>query len=407
VSKLLKLQPKFHINHIIFLLSIIAITAITVPSIYAAKNFDVDISAGAALENCKFGKTCFKPYQITIIRGDTVTWTNLDNTTHTVTGGNPYDGPNYSFDSGLLQPGEKFSQAFHKVADFNYYCTLHPWMIGAVFVEGGLTKADLRWLPETIKILGPPDSLAPKVGEKLSITAEVRNLGQADAMPAQFSLQVIDENGLIVHQSWDEAELAVRQIELVTYEWIPQMRGTYKIVFDADLTRRIVESNESNNHYEMTIKVIDSEALLSKSISLDSSINVYLESKPPKSDEKMSMYVTFTDTNDKKIEHINYLITARQDGELVFFENNTYVAKGEGLHTTRTLHSENPVDIQVTILGIGLPDDQDNWSGPKGEVFSLQVIPEFPTSLLVLAATISMLVIFTAKTQFWQRAQVF
>lgn len=42
--------------------------------------------------------------------------------------------------------------------------------------------------------------------------------------------------------------------------------------------------------------------------------------------------------------------------------------------------------------------DHDNWTGPKGEVISLQVIPEFPIALLVLASTIGMLVIFTAKT---------
>jgi len=34
----------------------------------------------------------------------------------------------------------------------------------------------------------------------------------------------------------------------------------------------------------------------------------------------------------------------------------------------------------------------------KVEVVSLQVIPEFPIALLVLASTVCMLVIFTAKT---------
>ena len=385
-------------NRIDFLASIIVLTAIIVPSISAEKNFDVDISAGSALENCKFEKTCYQPYQITIVRTDTITWTNLDNTVHTVTGGNPDDGPDGSFDSGLLAPSEKFSQTFHMIGDFYYYCTLHPWMIGTVFVEGGQIKADLRWIQETIKIVGSPDSLTPKVGESLSITADVQNSGQDDAIPAQFRLQVIDERGVIVYQSWNESELSIDQVDTMSYEWVPEVRGTYKIIFDADFTSRVIESDESNNHYEMTLKVIDSESILTKSISSDSSTNVYLESDPPKVGEEMYMYVTFVGVDEKKIEHINYAITGKQDGELVFFADNVYEPTGEGLHITRVLDSENPVDIQVTILGVGSPDDKTRWTGPKDEVVSLQIIPEFPIALLVLAATISMLVIFTAKT---------
>ena len=256
---------------------------------------------------------------------------------------------------------------------------------------------DLVLLPETIKITGASESATYKAGQTLSISADVQNTGKENVMIVQFRFQVIDELGNIVSQSSNESELEIESVSM-KYDWVPEMRGVYKLVFDADYTNQIAEKNEDNNHYEITIKVIDSESVLTKSVSSDGTINVYVESDPPKIGEEMYMYVTFTGVNEKKIEHINYAITGKQDGELVFFADNAYEAEGEGLHITRVLDSDSPVDIQVTILGIGLQSDQTNWTGPRGEVVSLQIIPEFPTALLVLATTIGMLVIFTAKT---------
>ena len=256
---------------------------------------------------------------------------------------------------------------------------------------------DLVLLPETIKITGASESATYKAGQTLSISADVQNTGKENVMSVQFRFQVIDERGNIVSQSSNESELEIESVSM-KYDWVPEMRGVYKLVFDADYTNQIAEKNEDNNHYEITIKVIDSESVLTKSVSSDGTINVYVESDPPKIGEEMYMYVTFTGVNEKKIEHINYAITGKQDGELVFFADNVYEAEGEGLHITRVLDSDSPVDIQVTILGIGLQSDQTNWTGPRGEVVSLQIIPEFPTALLVLATTIGMLVIFTAKT---------
>ena len=256
---------------------------------------------------------------------------------------------------------------------------------------------DLVLIPDTIKITGASESATYKAGQTLSISADVQNTGKENVMSVQFRFQVIDERGNIVSQSSNESELEIESVSM-KYDWVPEMRGVYKLVFDADYTNQIAEKNEDNNHYEITIKVIDSESVLTKSVSSDGTINVYVESDPPKIGEEMYMYVTFTGVNEKKIEHINYAITGKQDDELIFFADNAYESEGEGLHITRVLDSDSPVDIQVTILGIGLQSDQTNWTGPRGEVVSLQIIPEFPTALLVLATTIGMLVIFTAKT---------
>jgi len=265
--------------------------------------------------------------------------------------------------------------------------------------------SDLVWLAETIKITGMQESTTYKAGENLSISMDAKNIGQNNAGMAQFRLQIINEHGDIAYKSSNESEIEVGNASTMRYDWMPQMRGTYKLVFDADVSNQVIEKTKDNNHYETTIKIIDSQSVLTKSISSDGTINVYVESDPPKVGEEMYMYVTFTDMDEKKIKHVNYAITGKQDGELVFFADNAYESEGEGLHITRVLNSENPVGIQVTILGIGMQNDQEGWTGPKGEVVSMQVIPEFPIALLVFASTICMLVIFTAKIHRIQSAR--
>jgi len=79
--------------------------------------------------------TPFDPSKIHIIPNSTVTWINNDNVTHTVTSGNPQQGPDGKFDSGLLKPGKEFSYTFTEIGTFNYYCQVHHAMKGVVIVN--------------------------------------------------------------------------------------------------------------------------------------------------------------------------------------------------------------------------------------------------------------------------------
>lgn len=62
---------------------------------------------------------------ITVPVGTTVTWTNQDFATHTVTSETGF------FDSGGLSP---FSHTFTKVGVFRYRCSIHSQMAGTVTV---------------------------------------------------------------------------------------------------------------------------------------------------------------------------------------------------------------------------------------------------------------------------------
>src|SRR3989441_6162721 len=79
--------------------------------------------------------TPFDPSEIHIIPNSTVTWINNDNVTHTVTSGDPQQGADGKFDSGLLKPVKEFSYTFTEIGTFNYYCQVHPAMIGTIIVN--------------------------------------------------------------------------------------------------------------------------------------------------------------------------------------------------------------------------------------------------------------------------------
>jgi len=68
----------------------------------------------------------FDPRSVGIGVGDTVTWTNYDNTTHVVSG---------TGFSSQLAPGTTYSHRFDHPGTYEYICTLHPDMVGIVVVR--------------------------------------------------------------------------------------------------------------------------------------------------------------------------------------------------------------------------------------------------------------------------------
>ncbi|HJM00909.1 MAG TPA: plastocyanin/azurin family copper-binding protein [Nitrosopumilus sp.] len=95
----------------------------------------VETAIGSGAPGCETSNACYLPQDITINAGDTVTWDNVDNAAHTVTGGSPANGPSGVFDSSLLMAQGVFSHTFDDAGYYDYFCMVHPWMIGSVTVN--------------------------------------------------------------------------------------------------------------------------------------------------------------------------------------------------------------------------------------------------------------------------------
>ncbi len=98
------------------------------------KTVSVTIPTGTSSPGCETSNTCYSPTSITINAGDTVEWKNTDTAAHTVTGGSPADGPSV-FDSSLIMGGASFENTFDETGSYDYFCMVHPWMVGNVQVN--------------------------------------------------------------------------------------------------------------------------------------------------------------------------------------------------------------------------------------------------------------------------------
>ena len=95
---------------------------------------DVIMPTKVSRPGCEETDSCYVPSIISVKEDQTVTWSNEDVAFHSVTSG-IYGEPTALFDSGHLDPEQKFSYTFDEKGAFDYFCTLHPWMKGKVIVE--------------------------------------------------------------------------------------------------------------------------------------------------------------------------------------------------------------------------------------------------------------------------------
>ena len=99
------------------------------------KTVSVTIPTGSSSPGCETSNACYSPATITINAGDTVEWKNTDTAAHTVTGGSPADGPSGVFDSSLIMGKASFENTFDTAGSYDYFCMVHPWMVGNVQVN--------------------------------------------------------------------------------------------------------------------------------------------------------------------------------------------------------------------------------------------------------------------------------
>jgi LPXTG-motif cell wall-anchored protein len=71
----------------------------------------------------------FTPATVTVVVGDTVTWTNDGPSSHSATASNG------EFDTGIFPEGQSRSETFDTAGTIAYICTPHPNMEGTIVVE--------------------------------------------------------------------------------------------------------------------------------------------------------------------------------------------------------------------------------------------------------------------------------
>jgi plastocyanin len=138
---------------------------------------------------------CFTPTVIRIKTGQSVTWTNRDQTAHTVTGAAMRWG-----DYDELNGGDTVTYRFQSSGVFPYFCAIHPSMVGAVVVGNGTssettTQAVVPVLPTGAAPTVVPQTAVPEPVPAVSTSEGVSNLWRILAITA-FALFVVALAGL-------------------------------------------------------------------------------------------------------------------------------------------------------------------------------------------------------------------
>src|SRR5262245_17943695 len=85
-------------------------------------------AARAAQLEVKIDNFTFGPQKLTVKVGDTVTWINEDDIPHTVVSIG-------RFRSKALDTDDKYAFTFTTPGTYEYFCGLHPHMVGSIVVE--------------------------------------------------------------------------------------------------------------------------------------------------------------------------------------------------------------------------------------------------------------------------------
>jgi plastocyanin len=128
------------------------------------------LPAGAAAETHEVAipGNYYSPSQLVVLVGDTVTWTNHDAATHTVTSSG-------AFDSGFLAHDQSFSRTFDTEGSYRFVCTIHTYMQGEVDVYG--------------IAFGPGGAIAPGQSPSLAPGQSVILKGQVPAGTEEVTIE--------------------------------------------------------------------------------------------------------------------------------------------------------------------------------------------------------------------------
>ena len=162
-----------------------------------------------------------------------------------------------------------------------------------------------------------------------------------------------------------------------------------------------VQEADASPTATLVVEAPSTEETTVTGMSSDGKVRVEITSSNPAAAEQMSIDIKFRDSSGGGlIKHANYDISATQNGNDVLSVLGAHEHEGSGMHTTAPLASDDQVDIEVTLLGFGLPDDEANWTGPTGEILYFNVVPEFGTiAVMILAIAIVSIIAISAKSK--------
>lgn len=209
--------PTFYVLVHFFAVLALAIAPFIFFSVYAEESQNqwvIAIPNGASSQGDLLG---FYPDELPVLVGDTIVWKNQDSVVHSISSGLP-DYPEKSgefFHPGKIEPGKAVSFVLTNsdYIAFYYFCEIHPWMTGKIFLSDLpiaqsetdtpiITEENTYSYGDTIKIIGQVHE--DFAGTKYTTLTYNQKNDLVDVSYGYFDknasyLQTIDTNG----DTWD------------------------------------------------------------------------------------------------------------------------------------------------------------------------------------------------------------
>jgi len=212
--------------------------------------------------HCRPSLSCYTPFQVNVAVGDTVTWINQDNKTHTATTGTSNYGPQGIFDSGNILPGKSFTQFFGTVGKYSYYDKTDMWPSGVVVVTKEFSHAELSWVPDSLKI-----EKQNYTSNGIVITKQIQNTGNADASSIIFTLKITNNSSLF-YNGLVKLDVPAQHSVPVTFTWSNPVNGQYQLFFDANSANTAGDMNANDDRSLDLISIPESTPVQNQSLSI-------------------------------------------------------------------------------------------------------------------------------------------
>ena len=206
-----------------------------------AEDFKVTIVNDTA-NHCSPLPSCYEPFQVNISVGDTVTWINQDNHTHTATAGTSNYGPVGIFDSGPVLPGHLYTQFFGTVGKYQYFDRTDMWPSGIVIVDKGTrSHPELQWVNGSLTIT------RDNASSSTIVSKQIQNKGDSDANSILFRLKIRNQTGFLFYDHLTKANVLANQGVSISFAWTSPPIGKYQLNFEANAANTIGDTNAKND----------------------------------------------------------------------------------------------------------------------------------------------------------------
>ncbi len=87
------------------------------------------VAAAARTATIQIDNFAFSPTALAVTAGTTVTWKNADDSPHRIA------AKNGAYSSAALDTDDSYSHTFATPGVYQYFCSIHPYMVGKIVVK--------------------------------------------------------------------------------------------------------------------------------------------------------------------------------------------------------------------------------------------------------------------------------